>query len=230
MALRTTLLAGVFLFSSVTIAAAQPSAVTQPAPSAQPAVVPQSAPAIQPAPAAQPALPTSDGAPQNESRAQQILRRFTFGFQLVTGDLDSGDTPNASAESLNGWGVFARFRINSRWEVELGTRKLNVTLAGNNRKRTLSPITASGIVHVVDLYGVELYGRGGYGRGGEKAKSGNTNLDFTTSHIHVGAGAQYQVWNNIGVIGELRYVRVSRQEHGLVASGVHMGLSASYRF
>ena len=224
MAIRTTLFATILLLGSATMAVAQPSVT--PESGYSPQAVPPPPPTATPQLA--PATPAQEPSP-NENRTRELLQRFGFGFQLFTGNSGSEDVPGANSTSQDGWAVFARFRINPRWEVEVEASKVNIQRSGSAVH--IRPTTASGLAHLADISGLDLYLRFGIGRGTETVKFNSAGTsEFGSTLLHVGAGAQYQVWNNISVGLEGRYVRASRSGTELVITGPQYGIVGSYRF
>ncbi len=232
MNLRIPLLACGTLLALVTTAMAQPDAPPL-QPDADPLPMQESEPDAEPV--AEPgtelsAEPVAEPAPAvEESRARQFLRRFTFGFHLFTGNLGS-DQADAGSESLGIVGAFGRYRINKRFEAELEIRKLDASLP-NGVKRVLKPFNVSVLVHFIERGKIDGYGRVGIGVGSEDLSSnGQRVLDDSTTHLHLGLGINYQVWKNIGVSAEMRYLRASRNDQEFVTSGPQVGLAAFYRF
>ncbi|GAB4516682.1 MAG: hypothetical protein Tsb0020_35330 [Haliangiales bacterium] len=206
----------------------QPQAApAQPAYNGNAMVQPQAAPAQPaPAPAAEPA--------STSSRVNDLLSNIQVGFGFLAGGMTSDKY--GEADGAFGYGLFARYRFNYRWEAEasIGVDRLGLA---NGATREFRPIGASVLAYLLNLRGVEVYGRAGLGRSSE-TYTNNANsrpvLEFSATHFHLGAGATYVLRQNIGISAELQWSLINRSEspdsESFSSSGTRYGLSASYHF
>jgi hypothetical protein len=193
---------------------ATPDALGQPSvPAGEPQPAPQAAPATEaPAPTA----------------VASVLRRFSFGFALGLGK--SGDSLENDSNPKT-YGVFARFRISQRWEVEAGMSKLIIDL-GNERTRDLTPMGASVLYHIRQLGELDLHLRAGYAQAKEtyRNQAAGTVSQYNDKRAHAGAGAEYPVWENIYASALTEAFWLKRDDSDLSATGLQFILAAAYHF
>jgi hypothetical protein len=186
-----------------------------PAGSPPPAPPPEYAPP--PAPEAQPAVPLGPPA-------------WSFGFRAAGGDMID-ELGNES--SIDGYGVFLRYRATPRWELELELGKATAELTPD-RVREFRPMGASLLYHLAQFGKMDLVLRGGIARADETYRTATSATQFKATELHIGAALEYALRRDIVIGGFLRGLSLVRHMEdsgsGLTASGSQLGLSAAYRF
>jgi hypothetical protein len=173
---------------------------------------------------------------ETESVFANPLSKLQVGFHLGMGSLTTEKNSSGAdySSDLTSLGIFARYRFNPRWEAELAIATESGTISANSAVRDFTPITVSGLFHVVDLRGVDVYGRAGLGRGTEVYDNPMFKpLEGPTTHFHLGAGASYLFRRNIAAGVELRWNRISRGDSELsplTGSGTVYSLYGAYHF
>jgi hypothetical protein len=210
----------------------QPQPQAQGYPPPQPQAYPPPQPQAQPAPQQDLSAPAQP-APKSESIFSDPLSKLQVGFHLATGSLTADNRTYDS--DLTSLGIFARYRLNHRWEAELAVAAESGTVTANGAQREFRPITASALIHAFNLRGVDVYGRLGLGRATEVYNNPAFRpLEGPTTHFHLGGGATYVFRRNIGAGLEMRWQTVRRgatdEISALNASGMSYSLFGAYHF
>jgi hypothetical protein len=219
MSIRTNLLVGIVTLGTATAAWAQPSVTPAGAP--PPAYEPQ--PAYAPPPAY---------APTPEPQAEVPLGppAWSFGFRIAGGDmLDE----LGNEYTVDGYGVFLRYRATARWELELELGKVMAELTAD-RVREFRPMGASLLYHLAQFGKMDLVLRGGIAQADETYRSATSEARFKATELHAAFALEYALRRDIVIGGFFRGFSLMRHAEGsrssLAASGSQLGLSAAYRF
>lgn len=157
--------------------------------------------------------------------------KWAFGFQFQAGGLADAVSTVNDAEIL-GYGIFGRYRLNGRWEIELGLGKTQARLSGD-RVRQLRPLSVSALYHLFRFRSFDTYLRAGLGTAGETYVPANAApVPFENYHAHIGGGIEYLLRRNIGIALEGRAFMLSRSSDrsSLDGTGTKLGISVAYHF
>jgi hypothetical protein len=135
--------------------------------------------------------------------------------------------------TIDGYGVFLRYRAKPRWELELELGKATAELA-SGRVREFRPIGGSLLYHLAQFGKMDLVLRGGIARADETYRTATSEAQFKVTEFHAAAALEYALRRDIVIGGFFRGFSLVRHAEdsgpGFAASGSQLGLSAAYRF
>ncbi len=156
--------------------------------------------------------------------------KLSVGLHLFGGELLNPNNPAEDAE-ISGQGIFGRYRLSRRWEIELELSKSSAVIA-DGWVRDFRSVDGSLLFHVFQRGKLDGYLRAGIGMADESFTAEGDVFEFENQSSHFGAGLEYQLTPKLGIAGEFRGAALSRGDEFSVeqSGGTRLGLAAVYHF